>query len=143
MAPRKLTAAKPIAEAQAEPAAPAKPVTAQQRAAMAQRIQSVVEREMDAIERVLDVIRPDEPDEAELSARALAAVSRTLREIRALNAPEDEAPPDAADDDAVPRDIDEFREALARRIEAFIDDEQGGAGAPDADAGDGAQSEGA
>ena len=73
--------------------------------------------------------------------RALASVSRTLREIKALNTPEDETPPDDHDDDQIPRDLDAFREALARRIEAFIDAERRNDGAPDPDDGDRAHSE--
>ena len=97
------------------------PVSPQQRMALALRIQQVVERQMDAVERVLAKITPSDQMEAEHGARALASVSRTLREIKALNTPEDKTPPDAADDDPIPRDIDEFRRELARRIRGFIE----------------------
>ena len=133
--------AEPAEQPRADIAALDDPTSPQQRLAMALRMQRVVEREMDAVERVIEKIVPTDQIQAEHGARALASVSRTLREIRALTRPDDEAPPDATDDDPVPRDIDEFRDALARRIEAFIDAEQGGDGAADADAIERAQSE--
>jgi hypothetical protein len=83
-------------------------VSPQQRMALAVRIHQTIEREMDAIERILSTIKPANPSEAELAARTVAGVSRALREIRALNAPEDEMPPDDPNEDAVPRDIDAF-----------------------------------
>jgi hypothetical protein len=65
-----------------------------------------------------------EPAERERDARMLAVLVKTLRELAAL----DESHKDAAravqadptDDDPVPRDIDEFRRELARRIQAFV-----------------------
>lgn len=134
--------AEPAEQPRADIAAPGDPVSPQQRMALALRMQQVVEREMDAVERVLDAIRPDDQGEAERSARTLASVSRTLREIKALNSPEDETPPNDADDDSLPRDIDEFREALARRIEAFIDARQGSEGGTDDRIGIGTETEG-
>lgn len=105
----------------AEPVASNDPVSPQQRMALALRIRRVVEHEMDAIERIVNHIKPSDQVEAEHGARTLASVARTLRVIQALNEPEDETPPDAADDDPIPRDIDEFRRELARRIRGFIE----------------------
>jgi len=91
-----------------------------------------VECQMDAIDRIVKNIAPSDQIEAEHGARTLASVSRTLREIQALNKPEDEAPPDDVDDDPIPRDIDEFRRELARRIRGFIETRRIGAdGLPD------------
>ena len=102
-------------------------------AELAARIQRVAEREMDAIERVLDALGPASPAEADRCARTLAELARTLREITALNQPEDVAAAHEPDDDAVPVDIDELRCELARRLNALIDAEceraRGGAGA--------------
>ena len=56
--------------------------------------------------------------------RDSASISRTVREIAALNQPTEVAPADEADDDPVPRDIDEFRYELARRIRGFIEARQ-------------------
>lgn len=118
-APRAATAARAHDEAAAETA---EPVTPQERMAIARRIMNTVEREMDAIERILVTITPADQLEAEHGARTLASLSRTLREIAALNKPDDETPQDDADaDDEFPQDIDEFREELARRINELVD----------------------
>jgi len=111
-------------------------VSPQQRTAMALRIHRTVEREMDAIDRILSMVKPCDPSEAELGARTVASVSRALREIRALNAPEDELPPDDANEDAIPRDIDAIREALAQRLEEFVAAERASEGARAADDGE-------
>lgn len=111
------------------------PVSPQRRTAIAERIQDVVERHLAAVEKVLAVLGPDEPAEAERTARTLAGLSRTLREVAALNQPE-QAPPDETDDDSLPSDIDAFRNELARRINALID-------ARERDAGGGADRTGA
>ena len=114
-----------------DPAQPAAtggpPVSAQQRHQIALRIQATVEREIAAVERVLDVLGPDDKSEVERNSRTLSSLARTLREIAALNHP-DQAPPDEADDDPVPSDIDEFRRELARRIRGFIEARRIGAG---------------
>jgi hypothetical protein len=125
-------AAAAVATAETPPpeAAIAASALAQQRAALAQRIQNVVEREMAVVERVVNLLGPADKAEAERTVRTLAGISRTLREIAALNQPDEVTPPNETDDD-VPRDIDEFRRELAQRIHALIDarrdDESGGA----------------
>lgn len=96
-------------------------VTPQQKFALALRIQEGVEQGLAAVKRVLDKIDPAKPDETERSARALANISHTLRELAAIVQPEPVTPPaHETNNDPVPRDIDEFREALAIRIEAFV-----------------------
>ena len=96
------------------------PVTPERRAALAARIMDVVERQMDAIERVLATVQPNDPGEGERGMRMLASITQTLREIAALNKP-DEVTPDEADADAIPDDMDELRYELARRLSALID----------------------
>src|SRR5439155_27380913 len=61
------------------------------------------------------------PRELERAARALAALTRTLRELNGLLS-QCQAPAADADDDEPPEDIDEFRRVLAQRIHAFIAD---------------------
>lgn len=115
--------ARAVVDAAALPAAAsgsASKALAEARVALAARIQNAAEREIEAIERLLAVMAPADNAEADRTARTLASVARALREIAALNQPEEVAPPDEADPDPVPSDIDEFREALARRIESFI-----------------------
>lgn len=119
--------AKPGAPQDAAPSA-LPPALPQDRAAVAARVQEVVERELTAVERVLDVLGPSDRDEAERTARTLASLARTLREVALINRTEEAAVPDDADDDPIPRDIDEFRRELARRIRNFIEVRRNGAG---------------
>jgi len=84
---------------------------------LAVRVQRVVERELDAIDQILGAIGAADAAEAERSARTLASLARALKEVMRLAAPDE--PADADDDDPVPRDLDEFRRELARRIEAL------------------------
>lgn len=128
------TAPEPHEQPRAEVGVTADPASPEQRLAMALRIQRVVEREMDAMERILAVIQPSDQIEAEHGARTLAGVSRALREIKALTEPDEVTPPDDADDDSIPLDIDEFRNELARRINAFVDAERNGEGEADGEA---------
>lgn len=111
----------PELQPRAEILPPAGPVSPQQRMAIAQRIMRVVECQITAVERIVETVKPTDQLEAEHGAHTLASVSRTLREIALLNKPEDATPPDEADDDPIPRDIDEFRDELARRINEFVD----------------------
>jgi hypothetical protein len=104
------------------------------RAGMAGRVHDMVARELDAVERVLDVLAPEGPGDAERAARTLASIARTLRELSLMNDTGEQPEAATADDDDSPRDLDEFRRELARRINAFVDDRTG-AGLPvDADA---------
>jgi hypothetical protein len=106
------------------------------RAALAARIQHIAEREMDAVERVLDVLGPSDQAEADRCARTLAGIARTLREITALNTPDHVKPANDTDDDTVPVDLDALRCELARRIKGLIDAERA-AGDGDRDSPDG------
>jgi hypothetical protein len=136
MAAKKATApmSAPAEQPRAEAGVSVEPSSPEQRLAMALRIQRVVECEMDAMERILAVIRPSDQIEAEHGARTLAGISRALREIKALTEPEAVTPPDDTDDDPVPLDIDEFRNELARRINEFVDAERKLEGETDGDA---------
>lgn len=111
----------PAEQPRAEMVAGFDPVSAQRRAALAQRIMGAVERELDAVGRVLDRVAPADQIEAEHGARTLASISRTLREITALNQSDQVAPTDDTDDDSVPVDIDALRSELARRLHALIE----------------------
>ncbi|HET9715747.1 MAG TPA: hypothetical protein VFP60_06125 [Pseudolabrys sp.] len=88
--------------------------------ALAQRVQNAVEREIEAVERILQKIMPADQGEAERSARALASVSRALSQIVALNQTELSSSADATDDDPIPDDEDEYRAELTRRIKNFM-----------------------
>ena len=58
------------------------------------------------------------PIDAERMARTLSTLTQTLQTLQRLNA--GEMARNADDDDDMPRDIDEFRHELARRIDAFV-----------------------
>lgn len=81
------------------------------------------EKQVRDIEARLD--REDQPPaERERDSRMMAILVKTLREMIALDGtPGDDAAAsqtEAEDADPVPRDIDEFRRELARRIRAFV-----------------------
>ncbi len=84
---------------------------------IAARIQRSVERELDAVERALARIAPGNGSGAERTARTLASLARTLREVVALDS---KSTAETDDDDAGPRNLDEFRRELARRMDAII-----------------------
>ena len=80
------------------------------------RLQNAVAGVLAAIEAIVAKISTGRTAESDRSARALAALTRTLRELNTLQSQYEEP---AADDDS-PVDIDEFRRALARKIDAFV-----------------------
>jgi hypothetical protein len=88
------------------------------------RLQSAVARVLAAIEATTARLAagPRHPRDIEQSARALSALTRTLRELNALLA--QQPAPDDAGDDPVPKDMNEFRFELARRIRGFIEARQ-------------------
>ncbi|MEA2981192.1 MAG: hypothetical protein QOF09_3015 [Alphaproteobacteria bacterium] len=107
------------------------------RAALVSRMWRTAERQIEEIEDRLAVAGL-ELVERESNARTLAIVAKTLRELSAVD--ESDKPrkgkkqpsDDDIDNDPVPRDMDEFRRELARRINALVDsrtDAGGGGGA--------------
>jgi hypothetical protein len=104
--------------------APAEPVP------IARRLQAAVARVLPAIEATLgNLAASAHPREVERAARALAALTRTLRELNTLLSQHQAA----AIEDDIP-DIDAFRLDLARRIDLFVASRTG-------EDGDGAQPE--
>lgn len=97
--------------------------TPQQRLAIAGKMHEAVEEGMAAIKRIMQVVSPADQTEAEHGARTVAHVSRALREIQELMNPPtpNEKPADDVDDDPMPRDIDEFRRELSRRLRGIIE----------------------
>src|SRR5262249_2654100 len=88
--------------------------------AIVPRLQSAVERVLPAIETIVATLAAgaSHPRELERAARALAALTRTLRELNSLLS-QRQTPAARAFDD-MPEDIDAFRHALARRIRLFV-----------------------
>jgi hypothetical protein len=125
----------PLAQAAAQQAAPtaAAPDAADDGASVVVRLQRTVEREIAAIEQVLAKFGPNSGHigDAERAARALASLARTLREIVRLDQPAP-APerPDDDNDDRIPRDLDELRREVSRRLDRLIADAK--AACPDA-----------
>jgi len=120
------TAVAAVRQPAAAPVA-AEPLAPEQRAALAERLASATEQALDAITRVTAQMRPASSAEADGHARSLANIARSLREIAALTQTDKVTPPDDPDDDPVPRDMDEFRYELARRIRSFIEARRAGA----------------
>jgi hypothetical protein len=109
----------------------AEPLSPQQKNALAQHLMAATRDVLDAVQRVIVNITPGDLIANDHCARTLASVSRSLCDIAALNKPDEVTPPDDADDDPVPRDIDEFRNELARRIRGFLEARRAGpAGIP-------------
>ena len=88
------------------------------RASLVNRLWRAAERQAAEIEARLASFGEDR--DRERDARTLAVLARTVRELVAIDArrrAEEAADREAEDDDAMPRDLDALRDALARRIE--------------------------
>jgi hypothetical protein len=100
------------------------------RSALVTRMWRTAERQVEEIEDRL-AVAGIELAERESNARTLAIVAKTLRELAAVDeaqkprGKEKKSPEHDIDDDPVPRDIDEFRRELARRINALVDSRTG------------------
>jgi hypothetical protein len=99
---------------------------------LALRLEQAVARELARVERRTGGGTAMRPSESERIARTLSTLTQTLFKVRALREPGSVTDDDPHDD--LPADLDGFRDALARRIEAFVasraDDELAGAGEP-------------
>jgi hypothetical protein len=92
--------------------------------AVAAELLETVARELSAVSQMVRSLQADERSAAaERAARTLASLARTFNEATRMRAAVSvEAPPaeSPTHDDMPPADPDAFREALARRIEAFV-----------------------
>ena len=95
------------------------PGEASKAAAMAARIERLVEHELSAIETIIARDGPDDErtEKVERSARVLASLSRTLQEVKRLDTRETRR---KEDNDRGPADDDEFIRSLVRRIDEVI-----------------------
>lgn len=105
--------------AESDPATSALDAPPPDRAALVRRMWSAADHQVREIEQRLRDDAPV-PDDRERDARVLSVLAKTLRELSELDAnnPDRENSPD--DDDAVPRDLDELRRSLARKLEALV-----------------------
>ena len=98
----------------------AAPKTSVSRLALVKRMWRAADAQVREIENRLLSEAP-EPIERERDARVLAVLAKTLRELSALEEikrnKQTVAP---ADDDTVPRDMDELRRSLSRKLEALV-----------------------
>ena len=88
---------------------------------VAERLERAAENELSGVElmRALGGPHPPTTADAERTARTLASLTDTLYRVKRLRDPESKAT-GSYDFDDMPQDIDEFRHALAERIEAFV-----------------------
>ena len=90
------------------------------RAALVKRMWRAADAQVQEIENRL-LQESQEPLERERDARVLSVLAKTLRELSALDETKQRKQTAApADDDSVPRDIDELRRSLARKLEALV-----------------------
>jgi hypothetical protein len=106
------------------------PAAAARRRAVASRIMAMLEHELAGIETTFRQAGVSAGGAFDNRIRAILGVTKALREVELMSRPDEVIPPDAADNDT-PRNIDEFREALARRIESFAAARQNADGGTD------------
>lgn len=87
---------------------------------LVERVSRSIERELTRIDVILEGVTTDQGQhaEAERRARTLASLARTLREVTSLRNEQGKQKP--ADDDDIPRDIEQLRRELARRLEGLV-----------------------
>lgn len=91
-------------------------------ATLVHRLGGTIERELCRIETIVSGRDAGaRRGEAESRARVLASLARTLKEVKRLRdeAAQEESAKDADDDD-VPRDLDEFRRVLSQRLDEMV-----------------------
>lgn len=92
------------------------------RAALVTRMWRTAERQVEEIEERLKAAGL-ELAERESNARTLAIVAKTLRELSAFDEAKKTRGKEVSkddDDDAMPRNVDDLRQALARKLDAFV-----------------------
>jgi len=107
---------------QPDPAADEASATPSAALSVAQRLERQLEQNLTRVERMREMQWPQGPADAERTTRVLERLTQALLKVRQLRNPDTNKADVAAgtDDFDIPGDIDEFRRALARRIEAFV-----------------------
>jgi hypothetical protein len=106
------------------------PAATARRRAVALRIMAMLEDELARIETTFREAGVSAGGAFDNRIRAILGVTKALREVELMSKPDEVIPPNAAENDT-PRNIDEFREALARRIESFVAAQQNADGGTD------------
>jgi hypothetical protein len=99
------------------------PKPADPESSLVERVSNAIERELSKIETIIGVshVPPVLRSEAESRARVLASLARTLKEVMRLREQERAGEEKLkAADDSIPRDLDELRSELARRLEILV-----------------------
>jgi hypothetical protein len=89
-------------------------------AATVERLHRAVLEELAAVEVMRAQLKrtPQKPADAERTARTLSSLTETVHKLNRMSSGLPQSGQD--DDDDFPRDLDEFRNELARRIDAFV-----------------------
>ena len=98
--------------------------TRETRRQLVAKLWSTAERQVDEIEQRLAGVG-QQSSEPERDARALAVLVKTLRELVAFDEAHPAAQTRTEPEDDEPRDMDEFRRDLARKMEAIISRREG------------------
>jgi DNA-binding Lrp family transcriptional regulator len=98
-------------------------VTVEKRAALFARAFRAAEWQMDSIEAAMKQLNAT-PAPFERNARALAMLNRSLRDVLILTKADEMALANEADNNLIPRDMDQFRRELAQRIQRLVDAER-------------------
>jgi hypothetical protein len=105
-------------------------ISAGDRLSVVARIMRSAERQVAEIDRRIG----SENDQGEKDARALALLARTIRELTAVDAMNrelntvKEAPRGGTSDEPVPRDIEELRRSVSRKLQQIIAERGDGSG---------------
>jgi hypothetical protein len=104
-----------VSPAETQAVIPGYPRAGNDRVALIERLQKAIEKQIDVVEAITS--GGQTPGEAERTTRMFASLSRTLREMTRLDAPPP-ALPEPEDD--MPRDLDELRRELSRKLAALV-----------------------
>jgi hypothetical protein len=101
-----------------------------ERIALVTRMMRAAEQQVRDIEERLAAVQP-EPAARDRDARLLAVLVKTMRELTALDAQQDNETPraESAAEDELPPDIDDLRRELARRVDRIRSERDSAAGA--------------
>jgi hypothetical protein len=81
-------------------------------------LQHVAQRQLAKIDAITDHAQTS--NDAERNSRAFASLSRILLDIKRLEAPQASTPSESTDEQSIPRDVDELRRELSRKLAALV-----------------------